>query len=332
MQLPVRHRRSDYRDQLASFMAGPAPFLSIYLDVTGGRPRTEARARLLEALDRINHTCDRVLTPAQWTAAGDVLGLIEPDDASLVAFIDNGGRTLVTGYPTPPPEEVVVLSDVALLGPLLRQEQELVHHLIAVLERNSLTLLAVPRHGTPAHETIEVADRREAVNLVQRAARLSETALVVLCGPEEELPRLEDQVRAGLPIEVATASVAYDGLGADVLAKEVLRRVAERAEARTGEVLALWRFHHAHDLTVDGLDDTLTAVAEDRAALVVVADGTGEAGNPPSRLSELVVAAALEAGRPVQVVPAPDVELRDGVGVILTGRVDPDELARLIER
>ena len=354
LKLPVRRPRADYRQQLGSFLEGTGPFLSVYLDVTPGPQRRSARQRLLAALDEQGRLAGLPLDPAQWSAAGDALNLVADDDATLVALIDADGRSLVTGYPEPPRCDLVVLDHLPRLGPLLQAEQSLVHHVVAVVDGGALGLATVPRHGEPEHSLLEFTDGATIPPLIQRAARVSQTALVVVCAPETELPWLESQVRAGLPIETSLAAVPIDGRDDGDLAADIVVRCATHVAAKTVELIRLWRFHHAHDEAVDGIADAVAAINTGRAGLILVnddidddrragfgmgpliephphgTDGTGQLGS--ARLPDVVIRAGLLTGVPLHVVPSLDATLADGIGVILADRSTPEELAAVLER
>ena len=338
LKLPVRRNRIDYRRTLASFVARPGPFLSLYLDVRPGAARRSVEQRLLDALDAHMRSDGESVSPEQWTAAGRALSMIEADDATLVSFVDRTGMALTTGYPEPPATDSVTVDVLPRLGPMLRAEQSLVHHLVVVYEGSRLGMAAVPRHGEAVDTLLDVEDADSVPALVQRAARASNTGLVVVCGTDEHLPGLLHQVRVGLLADVVVAHIVTDGLDDDALADRIVAEVSAHAARRTVELLRLWRFHHAHGEAVAGIADTTAAIAGGRSGLVLLNDDQNDRrtaligeGGAVGRLTDVVVAAALRADCPLHIVPAVEATLDEGLGAILSSRADPADLDQLLE-
>lgn len=335
MVMPVRRERATYRSQLAAFQEGPGPYLSLYLDVRPGEARRGVRLRLLSALEDLVTNEEHNVTPEQWAAAGETVPLIEDVDASLVAFIDARGASLVTGYPELACPETVLVSDRPILGPMLAAEQALIHHVVAVIGDESLLLRTTPRHGDASSIELGLGDEAAVSAVIQRAARVSSTALIVLCAPGHRLGPIATSVLAGVPATMRLAEVDTDSRSPEEILAEIDRCLAETVEAKNDEVLSLWPFHSAHDETVDGLDAATRAVSDGRVGLLLVdRDATIDGPHPstPAAAVEALTADALAQGRPVHVVEGPRVELEDGVGVILANRVEPDQIADLLER
>lgn len=354
MKLARRRPREHYRRDLAAFVGGRGPYLSLYLDVRPGQARSTVQERLLAALEGLVRD-DLALSPTQWTRAGEATACVEEDDATLVAFVDGAGALLATGYPDPIEDDLVDLSTLPRLGPLLEAEQRLIHHLLVVVEEGQLILATVPRHGQPTETVLEVDDTRSIAAIVHRAARISETRLLVLCAPADDLVWLEPQVRAGLPLEVAVSTVEIDELDDDALAERIVIELSTHAARTTVELMRLWRFHQAHEQTVAGVGAVIDAVGSGRAALVLLDDDQddtrtaefapipgpdGVSGNgsttdgPPEvgRWQDVVIRAALLADIPIHIVPDVGATLDDGVGAILDDRVDPAVVASELER
>lgn len=338
LTMPVRRDRASYRRMLGEFVSGPGPFLSFYLDVRPGEARDGARQRLLDHLDQLVRRGDPPLSAEQWSAAGDALGLIEEDDATLVVFVDAAGDTLTTGFPFAPSPERFDLTARPVVGPMLAAEQRLVHHVVALVDDGRLTLRTTPRHGPASHIELEIDDPSAIPAVIQRTARVSRTALVVLCAPGAELPGLSSAVRTSLPVSVGLDTVATDGLTDEGLEAEINARQGAHAHRQSDEVASLWTFHHVHDEAVDGLDAATRAVVDGRAGLllisdrVVLADAEGSMDTAATPAVEALIWHLLADDRPIHLMGGDGPALRDGVGVILDRRVDPEQLADLLER
>ena len=350
------------RRDLAALVASRAPFLSIYLDLSPGEARATAPARLQTELERIRGLLESSGHGFDAFAAlfDHVLAEIEgapDDDALLVAIGSADGTTLTSTYPDPPRHDVVAVSDVPRLGPLLAAEQNLTHHVVAVVDGAEVTLTTVPRHGEATQSSYAGTDPLAVAPVVQHACRTSGTRLLIVCAHPDELPTVTEQIRSGLPVTVSLATVPLDHLDIAHLATEIVVRTAHHAAAKTVELLQLYRFHQSHHETADGTAATCAALADGRAALVLVNDdedddrqgwlapggpgapllvglGLPEAGggHRAGRLADVVISAAVYSGCGVHLVPSVDRTLNDGFGVVLADRADPGELAELLER
>lgn len=352
--VPVRRPRADYRRDLADFLRRPAPYLSMYLDVRPGPSRQTAEQRLLEALEVVTCAAEPTLEPSHWKAAGEALSLMTDDDATLVSFIAADGTSLTTGYPEPPKSDHVGLANLPRLGPLLEVEQSLVHHVVAVVEGDSLGVAVVPRHGEVVDARYEAGDRDAIPSLIQHTARVSGTNLVLLCGHSNELPLLAAKTQAGLPATTVVKTIASEDLDDDQLASQLVIQTADHAARKTVEVVRLWRFHHAHGEAVTGRA-AIDALNAGQAALILLNDdadddrqvqfGSGPTPNtleiePPKdrqikpmkgRLADVIIAAGLALDCPIHIVPNLERTLDEGIGVILTERADPKTLTALLE-
>ena len=335
MTMPVRRDRATCRRDLTTFLSGPGPYLSLYLDVRAGSARRGAGPRMQAQLDRMVRADGARLTSQQRAAAGDLLGLVEADDATLVSFIHPSGEALTTGYDTRPDPELIALTDQPLVAPLLLAEQRLVHHVAATVDDDRLSLKTSPRHGPPSEIELEIDAAASIPALIQRTAVLSRTAMVALCGSSQRLADLTLAVRAALPVEVRLTAVETDGLADDAIEAAIAERLAAETDRKTTELVSLWRFHRAHGEAVEGKEDVAAAMAEGRVGLLLI---SAELATPASPVSEMLEAqqmiwSLLADDRPVHLLPAANGEdVRHGVGAILADRADPAQLAELLER
>lgn len=356
--LPVRRPRADVQRDLAVLVSGRAPFASVYLDLSPGEARatapTRVAAELARQLDAAGSGAADLTTRKDRIRASVTDAPV--DDTLFVAIANSDGDLLTASYPDPPRRDVIEVGQLPRLGPLLAAEQSLTHHVVAIVQDDELTLMTVPRHGEPEQSSYSGQDPLAVAPVVQHASRVSETNLVVLCAPADDLPTISDQVRSGLPINVKLATVPLDGLGLTQLATEIVVRTADHAATKTVELLRLYRFHQSHDEVADGVQASCDALADGRAALLLVNDdeddsrsgwlgSVRERGYPlvqstePSmadgwrggRLADAVISAAVVSGCGVHVVPSVDQTLGDGIGAILTDRADPSDLAELLE-
>lgn len=350
--LPVRRPRIDYRRELAAFLDRPGPFLSMYLDVRPGAARDTARQRLFQALEDEPRAEGSAVD--LWSTAGSALELLDVDDATLVSFVSADGESLTTGYPEPPRTDFIGVAGLPRLGPMLRAEQSLIHHVVAIYENESFGIATIPRHGEPVDARYEAQDRGAVEALIQHTARTSETRLLLVCAADEDLSWLVSHVQAGLPATTAVQGIATDGINDAELSAELVVAASNHAAEKTVELIRLWRFHHAHGEALAGAA-ALDAMRTGQAALILLNDdfdddreilyspltdqpgfdGRSDADQAQmlvqARVADVIIMTALTFDCPIHIVPDLGDTLEGGFGVILSEHADADGLAALLE-
>lgn len=333
MAFPIREPRSDGHRPLADFVTGDGPFVTAYLDVSSGHRRDTAPGRLESMLERLATRSERSHTEAQATVVRQSIDLIEPEDGMLTILADRDGNSLITGFPSTPPDDLVVVADLLVLAPLLVAEQARIHHVVAVVSSVGLTVVVVPRHGQPTHRTVAIADDAEAVAVIGRLAIETDTSLVIVAGPEDRRARIESDLRGALPPQIGLAPVAAVPDDVDGLAAAVKGCLGHRASAKEQDIVRFWTFHRQRDQAVDGLVDTHRLLSSGEASLAVVVEDTfGPDGPRPSADVDSVIARALQASVPIGVLRPGMLTLRSGIGAVSADRIDPAQVGAWLER
>ncbi len=332
MTFPVRRSRRDGRRPLADFVDRQGPFLTAYLDVSAGRLRETAAERLELALQRMASRAERSLTSAQATMARQSVDLIEPEDATLAIIADPAGDGLITGFPSAPPDDLVVVADLPVLGPLILAEQARIHHVIAVVAETELTFVVVPRHGQPVHRTVTIDADEQAITTIGRLAEETDTSLVVVAATPDRRAPIESGLGCVLPSQTDLELVAQTN-DVDALAGAVTAHLADRAATKERKIARFWTFHLHHDQAVDGLAETDRLLAGGRACLaVVVQDPPGAAGAGLNTDADRIIAQALRSSVPIAVIRPGMLALESGVGAVSSDRIDPTHVVAWLER
>ncbi|MEZ5226167.1 MAG: hypothetical protein R2710_05695 [Acidimicrobiales bacterium] len=305
------------------------------------------------------------------TVVEQVADLVEvaqkSDDALFACLASSAGPLVATTFPDPPTHDVVDVAGVPRIGPFLESEQSLLHHVVAVLDRSGMTLIAPPRHGEVVRETLIGHNPDGAAELIARVAHLTDTSLVLIVGSPSTLDAIHPLVvRDGrLFCPVLRIDIDDERQSDAELAEEMVRHVADRSARRVVEALRLYRYFESHGAGADGVVASVQALRSGRASMLLVHDDPdderhGWFGADPAhigydladaalatpdiggehphiesgRLVDVVLRSAIGQGVPVMVVPSvPDERLADGMGVIfhVDGFAD-DGLAELVER
>ncbi len=364
MEFPARQPRAALLDELREVVATPGPFLSVFIGLLDeGTPAHERFRILVEAEDLPSSLVERVVGLIREAERGD--------DGLFACVASAHGPLVATSYPDPPSHDVVDLADVPRLAPIIESEQTLIHHVIAVIDAAGLTLISTPRHGEAVRESLIGNNPEGAAELITRVAMVTDTSLVLIVGPDEMLDEVHPLVvrdgRLFCPILRIATDGQPDPAGIDP-ANALVRHVADRTARRLVDALRIYRYFESHDAARDGVVNTVEALREGRASMLLIHDDPdderqGWFGASPmtighdlndieqtvaaragagqleetfdnGRLVDVLVRSALGQRVPVMVVPSlPEDRLADGMGVILHVEGFADSgLADLVER
>ncbi|QLY27670.1 hypothetical protein H0264_19570 [Nocardia huaxiensis] len=281
------------------------PFASVYFDSSHD---TEDADRQFELNQR---TIREKLSAAG--ASADVIGAIGIAVAAGPPAAGRSGRALIADcrtvlvdeqLPAPPPRELVRVSPLPCILPLLEQRAPRVPHVVALLHPAGARLYAMDRHGDPMTWSVDPVNplrgsrgqrqtRRHARDRMHR--RIDEVA--------DQMCRLADRVAAVLLILIGDAParaalhnaldarytgdgtadspenvrriVEIDGADREALRDLVRKTVAEAAEAHCRLILNRYRAERERPwgATASGLAET-TAALRDRFVAQLLIDGS----------------------------------------------------------
>ncbi len=341
MDIPRRTPRLQLRKSLKALLTDPGPYLSLFYGVSNHHETIAARA------DR--DLADMDLTDAQRFAAQEhVASRSESDVEMLAVVVASTGQAVSFEFPDPPAHDHVSLDSVPRLGPILEADQSLVHHVVAVVSDDTLSIVTVPRRGEVTTHTLSIGEDGDVPALIAHIVDESETTLLVLAGDDPlKTADLRAALRTRIPFDTYIATHEIEPEEPHDLADGVVRAVADVTARRTVDMLRLWRFQHAGGAAVHGVVPTTEALAEGTARVLMLHDDVDDrrqawfgrdfqrvaidldAASPmgsseelqAGRFPDVLIRAALGRELPVVILPAlPDDRFEDGVGVLL----DPD--------
>ncbi len=340
MKFPRRIPRHELRDELRTVLTEPGPYLSVYLNVLDHPLPPEARVEAaLSDLD-VEEDRHRAIVAAVETEAAN-------DGAMLAAVASASGSVVTATFPDPPGADLVELGTLPRLAPFIEADQSLIHHVIGVIDDSGVSVATVPRQGEPVVESVSGGDMNAAATLIATVARRTDTALVLLCGPSTSLDVIHPAVSRSVPVTCPVARIDSDESNrldpVGDLASDIVRMTTDQSARKVVEMMRLFRYQASHGAAVDGVVDSLAALADGRGGIVLLhADPADErqawfgpafdriaidihdaapvdATSPllNARLVDVVLRSAIGQRLPVFVVPAlPKDRLADGIGVI----------------
>lgn len=312
--------RVDSTDRLRSIYRHDGPFVSVYLATrpTGrdAEPDLGARwAALRTDLER------RGAPLAALEAVDARVALPAPEDTAAIGVLASADGSTVVEYGQEPPRgDVGHLDSLPYVAPVIEWHQRRVPHLVVTVGSGGVDVVSFGDEHLVDLESIDDEPLAAADRIVDAATRIS-AALVVVAGDRENAAALADRIRPQLPVECRVVTDTSSAT-VDELADSAVRHTIDTAARRTVALLREHRFLAAHGDAVDGVSDTIAALAAGLADLVLIhddpADGRraffGEApadlsvepgpGRVEGRLVDVVIRSAVLSGVAVHIIPS----------------------------
>lgn len=289
-------------EKLRELVGQTGPFVSVYIDVshdTQDAPtRNETRWRAAET-QLCADGADQATVEATRQAVLDQPAVGRAGRAVIAA---HGQVLLSEDLPVPPSADVVRLSELPYLLPLLSALEPPIPHVIVLADKIGATLRAVDANGTATDETIvhggdhpahhgpgggrahgstenrdDETVRRNARETAEHAVRLVERVgadLLVLAGTIS--PRTA--IHTELPAHVRKLSVeldvdaAHTALDAEDVTEGVARMLAQCHAERDQSLLERLHIGLAHDTACEGLTKVTDALRSGAVDIVLVTD------------------------------------------------------------
>jgi len=262
------------------------------------------------------------------------LGLPAPEHTAGHCVIAAADGTTIVDHATDPPHDDLAFVDTRpYAARLLEWDQRRVAHVVVTVGDNGADITSFDvnhRTETTVHSD-EVAGPGPAhgpADAVAHACEAISARLVVVAGDEGLTGAVSEALVARLPVTCRVVTESVDSL--DDLVDLVVRHVADTVARTTVEQLRDHRFLRTHEAAVDGVNDTIAALAAGAAERVLMPDdpndqrrlwiGAGptdlsltQVGNfVQARLSDAIIRSAVLQGADIYIIPS-------------TGETGPDD-------
>lgn len=361
--------------ELAKLYTAPGPFVSVYIDtdpaVENAAQHLELRWRGLRSrLEKAG--ADRATMKAVESAVRRDLAT---GASTQVIFATSGSVAYSRHLPEPIQREVASVGPLPYITPLLSWAQSRVPHIVVLADRTGADIMAYTDRPEPVHvEEVQGSNdelrkvgaggwshmryqhraedswehnMNEAAEQAGRVADDIKAELILLNGDVRAVQLLRERLptHLGDRVEVIEAGGgrAVDG-SSDVVASEVIDRVAAAAHARLKAVVAEFQEERGQrDRAADGVAATVEALTRGQVATLLLHDDPdddrtawfgpdatqvamdrqtlvdlGVADPQQARLADVLVRAAVGTAAAVRIVPATGTgSPNEGVGAVL---------------
>lgn len=305
-------------ERLRLIYRSEGPFASVYLAAAGSphdawatiRPDLVEQGATDEAVRAIEA---RLKLPVPEHTAGHC----------VIAAAD--GTTIVDHAADPPHYDLAWVDTLPYAAPLLEWDQRRVAHVVVTVgdDGADITSFDVNHRAETTIHSDEPAGPGPAYGLadaVAEACAAISARLVVVVGDEAVTGSVSEALVARLPVTCRVVTESVDDL--DDLVDLVVRHVADTVARTTVAQLRDHRFLRTHEAAVDGVDDTIRALAAGAAERVLIHDDPADqrrlwVGAGPSdlsltpvdgfvqaRLNDAIIRSAVLQGVEVYIIPS----------------------------
>lgn len=257
-------------DRLRMLYRRPGPYVSVYLSTMPLLP--DAEADTLQRWQMLRSGLAAEGAPESVLQAVDArLALPVPEDAAAIAILSGADATTVVDYGQEPPRTDMAVFDVLpYAAPILEWDQARVPHIVITIDDAGADVVAFGPERYSRLETFKgtPADLAEPVSAMASATN---ARLVIVSGKAFLARRLAADLTSKVPVECRIVAEP-ELFGVDELADAAVRHVADEAARGTVGYLRELRFLAAHDAAVDGTADTIMALRDQNADVLLIHD------------------------------------------------------------
>lgn len=277
------------------------PFVSLYIDATHDTEDANQQDELRWRAVREQLT-DAGAPAPMVDVVDDAVRSRPPEGRAGRALIADTESVLVDQWlAEPPPRDIVRVSALPYLLPLIEYQSKEVPHAVAVVDRIGAEMYGVDENGNFVGETVEGTEhpvhkvRHGGYAHRQMQRRVEETTRQNIEDVAKELTRLAGEARAKVIVlagEVESRSALHEALGStgartveieeggraagsetEALYRRISESVTEEADRRNDELVQRFRAEQGRDqgLAVAGLTATMSALMEANTETVLVA-------------------------------------------------------------
>ncbi|MQY26800.1 baeRF2 domain-containing protein [Nocardia aurantia] len=208
------------------------PFASVYVDNTHDTEDAAAQQRLRRRAVRAELS-EKGATPAILDAVDDALSAGTPGRCGRAVITDRRSVVIAETLRTPPPQQVVRLSPLPYLLPLLALREPVVPYVVAVVDDDGADLSGADAYGQRLARTVRGDNVAATAREVTRLADRARASLILLAGDVTPRAAVCEAIapRNRRIVQLGAASRAT-GRGAADLDEEIHRTLQEDADQR----------------------------------------------------------------------------------------------------
>ena len=299
--------------QLRQLVEPQKPTISIYCDTTGDEGATELRARLIARLDN----------PPDWIDSSEIEDAIEQsrqtDAAGVAVFCRETEPAIYATMVDPPTQDLISLGTQPMLVPLLEAMHRSIDHTVVEVETSTASdnaqVTLVFSHFPENDKSSQWTRSPEGADLQSAAVTIaneipSTTKLVLIHCDESIRGAVADRLATILRVDQKIIRLDLQNLS---LADEVVRQVADLTATEMVDAIRSLRFAVTHNRAVEGVAETLYALANRPVHRLFVSNAT------EASIANEMIRAGILAGVAIQIVPGHLADApADGVGATLT--------------
>ncbi len=266
----------------------PGPYVSVFLAIrpmlADADANTAGRWSVLRS-DLESHGAG----PETLAAIDARLALPAPDDAAAVAVLAAADATTVVDYGQEPPSvDTATIDTLPYAAPLLEWHQRRVPHLVVTIDDSGADIATFGPDGYTRLDSIDGA-LHDLATPIATVAEATHARLILVAGVPFATRRLADELAK--VVSIGCRVVAEPGPSSvDDLADAAVRHVSDTTARTTVGFLRELRFLASHSAAVDGTADTIAALREQRADVLLIHDNPADQrriwiGQEPRQLS-----------------------------------------------
>jgi hypothetical protein len=312
------------QDKLKLIYDHPGPYVSVY--VSGRGP----------VKNDVWHELDAELEKQQAPSKAResiqaALQNLHSDLQSIAVISASDGINLVDYGFEPLTGNLVMVETLPYVAPLLEWNQHKVPHLVVVVEDEDYDIITFFRDGSTKLDTRPEGISDLIANVSTQANEI-EAKLVVLSGEAPLLEEVSNRLIPTLPLACRVITDSNDTTS-DQLADATVRYVTDMCARKTMDLIEEQEFLSAHDAATQGLQNTLNALDEGGAEVLLIHDepddcrrlwiaslphrvsvAQREGYNISARAADVLIASAIMQNLLIRIIPSV-AHIQDNVAV-----------------
>lgn len=275
-------------DRLALIYCRPGPYASVYLATRPLLPHSENDTHSRWQALRNEFETKGVSSEVLRSMDADLSAPTPEDTAAIAVIAAADGTTLVDYGQEPPREDVAVFDSLPYAAPILEWEQRRLSHLVVTIDDEGADIATFTKDQEGRVVSMS-GSTSELVDPVAALAHEINARLVVVSGQGSAAQRLASELALRVPIDCRI--VAEPGVAdVDELAEAAVRHVSDTVARGTVGYLRELRFLASHDAAVDGTAETIQALREATADVLLIHDDPSDErrlwiGSDPNQIS-----------------------------------------------